>query len=92
LVILTQVENEGRFFKKCLSIHEILETDPQTSEILTQEIFSQLNSDEGFAFDLKKSLVLEKTRLRKGWSFEDLTREFNNRLEIVQKEKEEATN
>ena len=92
LVILTQVENEGRFFKKCLSIHEILETDPQTSEILTQEIFSQLNSDEGFAFDLKKSLVLEKTRLRKGWSFEDLTREFNNRLEIVQKEKKEESN
>ncbi|WNY28552.1 hypothetical protein MmiEs2_07450 [Methanimicrococcus stummii] len=80
LVVLAQTEDEGRFSKKCLSIYEILETDPQTSEILTQEIFNRNQSD---AVNLKKSAVLDKTRIRRGWTFEKLENEFNERVGIL---------
>lgn len=82
LVILAQTEEEGRFSKKCLSVYEILETDPQTSEILTQEIFNRNRPDDKMY--LEKSAVLERTRTRKGWTFEKLEDEFNRRVSILQ--------
>ncbi|MDV0445554.1 hypothetical protein MmiAt1_11380 [Methanimicrococcus sp. At1] len=88
LVILAQTEDEGRFSKKCLSIYEILETDPQTSEILTQEIFSRNeneNENENEKMNLEKSSVLEKTRIRKGWTDEKLKNEFERRVSEIQK-------
>ena len=109
LVLLAQIENEeGCLVKKCLSIHEILETDPHTSEVLTQEIFNysetqtekrgQMISDAFAAeniqnkFETKniqnifgtenifKSFVLEKIRIRKGWTKEKLADEFIQRV------------
>ncbi|MBZ3934907.1 type II/IV secretion system ATPase subunit [Methanimicrococcus blatticola] len=82
LVILAQTEDEGRFSKKCLSIYEILETDPQTSEILTQEIFNLNRPNE--KINLEKSAVLEKTGIRRGWTFEKLKDEFNRRVSELQ--------
>lgn len=89
LVILAQTEDDGCFSKKCLSIYEILETDPQTSEILTQEIFNRNQSNDfgqikSIEMNLEKSAVLEKTRIRKGWSFEKLVSEFNRRISEIQ--------
>lgn len=81
LVILAQTEDEGRFSKKCLSVYEILETDPQTSEILTQEIFNRNRPDE--EIHSEKSAVLEKTRIRKGWTSEKLKNEFNRRVSML---------
>ena len=89
LVILTQIETDGRFYKKCLSIHEILETDPMTSEILTREIFNSADDTPHIdceMFDLKKSSVLEKTRIRKGWTFEMLETEFEKRRRLIHNE------
>ena len=85
LVILAQVENKaGILVKKCLSIHEILETDPQTSEVLTQEIFNEniSNSDllNGSISNISKSFVLERIRIRKGWSKEKLNEEFHRKV------------
>ena len=91
LVLLAQIENEeGRLVKKCLSIHEILETDPHTSEVLTQEIFNhsetqsenrrQNISDMSDAENILKSSVLEKIRIRKGWTKEKLADEFRQRV------------
>jgi len=96
LVLLAQVENEeGRLVKKCLSVHEILETDPHTSEVLTQEIFgrpetqsksrSQFFSDASGAENISKSSVLEKIRIRKGWTKEKLEDEFNQRVLSLKK-------
>ncbi|MDR2943523.1 MAG: type II/IV secretion system ATPase subunit [Methanosarcinales archaeon] len=82
LVILAQTEEEGHFSKKCLSVHEILETDPQTSEILTLEIFNRNRPAEKLY--LEKSAVLEKTRIRKGWTLEKLKEEFSRRVSILQ--------
>ncbi len=81
-VILAQTEDQGRFSKKCLSVFEILETDPQTSEILTQEIFNRNRPNEKIYF--RKSAVLEKTRIRKGWTIEKLEEEFNRRISELQ--------
>ncbi|MDL2260936.1 type II/IV secretion system ATPase subunit [Methanimicrococcus sp. OttesenSCG-928-J09] len=78
LVILAQTENEGRFSKKCLAVYEILETDPQTSEILTIEIFNHLMPDS--KPDLEKSAVLKKAGIRKGWTAEKLKEEFERRI------------
>lgn len=86
LVILAQTEEEGRFSRKCLSVHEILETDPQTSEILTAEIFFLNNTAD--AFDFSKSAVLEKVRIRKGWTQEKLEEEWNRRLRQILSEAE----
>ncbi|WNY23150.1 hypothetical protein MmiHf6_04540 [Methanimicrococcus hongohii] len=83
LVILAQTEDEGRFSKKCTAVYEILETDPHTSEILTLEIFNQTRPNEKLS--LEKSSVLEKTRIRKGWTFEKLEGEFNRRVSILKK-------
>jgi flagellar protein FlaI len=81
LVILAQTEDDGFFEKKCMAVYEILETDPQTSEILTQEIFNLNLPNEKIS--LEKSSVLEKTRIRKGWTFEKLEEEFNRRVLIL---------
>ncbi|MDR0768146.1 MAG: type II/IV secretion system ATPase subunit [Methanosarcinales archaeon] len=91
LAVLTQTEDEGRFSKKCTAVYEILETDSRTSEILTQEIFNRNLPNEKVS--LEKSSVLEKTRIRKGWTFEKLEEEFNRRVLIlkgVEKDEEES--
>jgi len=90
LVLLAQIENEeGHLVKKCMSIHEILETDPQTSEVLTQEIFNHLETRSkgqetvqiSLAADtISKSAALEKIRIRKDWTKERLTAEFDKRV------------
>lgn len=82
LVILAQIGEGNRYYKKCLSVHEILETDPQTSEILTREIFG--GSDP--KADIARSDVLENIRKKRGWTKEKLAEEFNRRVRLFETE------
>ena len=88
LVVLDQAEEKGHFYKKCLSIHEILETDPQTSEILTQEIFSKQRA--GSIDLLSSSIVLKRIRERKGWGKDALEKEYEMRIRLLMNEQKEA--
>ena len=87
LVVLAQTEEDGHFVKKCLSVHEIIETDPQTSEILTQEIFSK---QRAVSLDLfSNSVVFKRICERKGWEKEDLKREYERRIDLLNEQKNE---
>ncbi|MDV0447138.1 hypothetical protein MsAg5_10130 [Methanosarcinaceae archaeon Ag5] len=81
LIILSQIKTDTGSVRKCLYVYEILETDPQTSEILTQEIFNAYRSD---AFDLEKSSVLKRIQERRGWTTQQLTEEFDQRVRSLQ--------
>ncbi|MCL2141382.1 MAG: type II/IV secretion system ATPase subunit [Methanimicrococcus sp.] len=91
LVVLAQTEENGHFYKKCLSVHEIIETDPQTSEILTQDIF---NKQRAQSIDLfSNSVVLKRIQERKGWAKDELRREFEKRIRfLINEQKGEKEN
>ncbi|WNY27010.1 type II/IV secretion system ATPase subunit [Methanolapillus ohkumae] len=87
LVILSQVRMKNTAVRKCIFVYEILETDPHTSEVLTQEIFNFYSPAE---MDLEKSAVLNRVRERRGWTAQALEKDFRRRVFELQKSAENS--
>jgi flagellar protein FlaI len=79
--ITTQVK--GKRVRRVKQIIEIIDIDPITKEILTNEVFRWDPIEDNFIYT-GKSYVLECIRDRFEMSKEDITREIRNRAEILE--------
>ena len=64
-------------------IIEIIDIDPSTKEILTNEVFRWDPVEDKFIYS-GKSYVLERIRAEKDMSREQMTQELRNRMNIIE--------
>ncbi len=81
LHIITRVNNKRA--RRCKQIIEIIDIDPATKEILTNEAFHWDPVADSFVYS-GKSYVLERIRADKDLSREEITNELKNRMEVVE--------
>jgi flagellar protein FlaI len=79
--ITTRVK--GRGVRRCKQIVEIIDIDPTSKEVLTNEVFRWDPKEDKFIYT-GKSYVLEKIRTNWEMSKEDITKEIHNRAEILE--------
>jgi len=80
LHVITRVKNKRA--RRCKQIIEIIDIDPTTKEILTNEVFRWDPVEDKFIYS-GKSYVLERIRAEKEISRENMTNEIKNRRKIV---------
>jgi len=78
--ITTRVK--GKRVRRCKQIIEIIDIDPTTKEILTNEVFRWDPVEDRFIYT-GKSYVLEGIRARWDLSKEEITKEIRNRADIL---------
>ena len=81
LHVITRVKNMRA--RRCKQIIEIIDIDPTTKEILTNEVFRWDPVEDRFYYS-GKSYVLERVRAEKDLNREEMTQEINNRRKIVE--------
>ena len=81
LHVITRVKNMRA--RRCKQIIEIIDIDPTTKEILTNEVFRWEPVEDRFIFS-GKSYVLERIRAEKDMSRERMTNEIKNRIKIIE--------
>ena len=81
LHIITKVKNTRA--RRCKQIVEIIDIDPTTKEILTNEVFRWDPVEDKFIYS-GKSYVLEKIRAEKDLSRENMTQELKKRQTIIE--------
>ena len=81
----TQVK--GQRVRRCKQIIEIIDIDPTTKEILTNEVFHWDPTDDKFIYT-GKSFVLERIRAHWDMTKEKITEEIRQRAEILEWMKE----
>ncbi len=79
--VISRVNNKRA--RRCKQIIEIVDIDPTTKEILTNEVFRWDPVEDTFLFT-GKSYVLEKIRTKKGLSREDIIKELHNRSDVLE--------
>ena len=79
--ITTRVK--GKRVRRCKQIIEIIDIDPTTKEILTNEVFHWDPIDDNFVYT-GKSYILEGIRARWDMSKEEITKEVRQRAEILE--------
>src|SRR4030043_645538 len=79
--ITTRVK--GKRVRRCKQIIEIIDIDPTTKEILTNEVFRWDPIEDKFVYS-GKSYILERIRAEKDISREMMTNELKNRTEIIE--------
>ncbi|MBN2599447.1 MAG: type II/IV secretion system ATPase subunit [Candidatus Thermoplasmatota archaeon] len=83
VTIQIQVEVGDKRVRRCKQIVEIVDIDPMTKEILTNEVFRWDPVQDQFFFS-GKSYVMERIRTQHGYSKEDMLAELNQRVEILE--------
>jgi type IV secretory pathway ATPase VirB11/archaellum biosynthesis ATPase len=78
--VITRVKNVRA--RRCRQIIEIIDIDPTTKEILTNEVFRWDPVEDKFVYS-GKSYVLERIRAEKDMTREQMTLELKNRMHIV---------
>jgi len=78
-----QVVVENNRVRRVLGVTEILEVDPKTNELLTNETFRWEPTSDTFTY-LGRSFVLEHISERTGRSIEDLQFELNRKAQYLQ--------
>jgi type IV secretory pathway ATPase VirB11/archaellum biosynthesis ATPase len=81
LHVITRVKNMRA--RRCKQIIEIIDIDPTTKEILTNEVFRWDPVGDSFIYS-GKSYVLERVRSEKDMSREEMTSELRNRTKIIE--------
>jgi flagellar protein FlaI len=79
--VISRVGNKR--LRKCKQIIEIIDIDPSTKEILTNEVFRWDPIEDKFIYS-GKSYVLERIRTKKGLTREEIIREIRNRAELLE--------
>jgi len=78
--VITRVKNKRA--RRCKQIIEIIDIDPTTKEILTNEVFRWEPIEDTFIYS-GKSYVLESIRAEKDLSREQMTAEISNRAKLL---------
>jgi flagellar protein FlaI len=81
LHVITRVKNIRA--RRCKQIIEIIDIDPTTKEILTNEVFRWDPVEDKFVYS-GKSYILERIRAEKDMTREEMTTEIKNRRSIVE--------
>ncbi len=81
LHVTTKVKNKRA--RRCKQIIEIIDIDPTTKEILTNEVFRWDPVEDNFVYS-GKSYVLERVRAEKDMSREEITSEIKSRKKLVE--------
>ena len=81
LHVITRVKNKRA--RRCKQIIEIIDIDPTTKEILTNEVFRWDPVEDRFVYS-GKSYILERVRAEKDLNREAMTIEIKNRKSIVE--------
>jgi archaeal flagellar protein FlaI len=81
LHVITRVKNKRA--RRCKKIIEIIDIDPSTKEILTNEVFRWDPVEDKFEYS-GKSYVLERIRAEKDMNREKMTHEIKNRTALVE--------
>ncbi len=79
--ITTRVK--GKRVRRCKQIVEIIDIDPTTKEILTNEVFRWDPVEDKFIFS-GKSYILERIRAEKDLTREEMTEEIKNRKLVIE--------
>ena len=79
--VITSVKNMRA--RRCKQIIEIIDIDPTTKEILTNEVFHWDPVEDKFIYS-GKSYILERIRTEKDLSREDMETEISNRKKIIE--------
>jgi len=81
LNVITRVNNKRA--RRCKQVIEIIDIDPNTKEILTNEVFRWDPVEDKFVYS-GKSYVLERIRAEKDYSRDAMTKEIKDRMKIVE--------
>jgi flagellar protein FlaI len=81
LHVITRVKNIRA--RRCKQIIEIIDIDPTTKEILTNEVFRWDPVEDKFIYS-GKSYILERVRAEKDITREEMTLEIKNRKKIIE--------
>ncbi|KYK23289.1 hypothetical protein AYK21_02785 [Thermoplasmatales archaeon SG8-52-2] len=81
LHVITRVKNMRA--RRCKQIIEIIDIDPTTKEILTNEVFRWDPVEDKFVYS-GKSYMLERVRGEKDLTREEMTQEINRRRKIIE--------
>ena len=76
------VKVRGKRVRRCKQIVEIIGIDPNTKEVLTNEVFRWIPERDQFDYS-GKSYILERIRGSTGMSREDMDKELRIRTEII---------
>ncbi len=68
--------------RRCKQIVEIIDIDPTTKEILTNEVFRWNSADDTFIYG-GKSYILERIRKQYAWSNEQMMQEIKRRVIVL---------
>jgi len=79
--IISRVKNKRA--RRIRQIIEIIDIDPTTKEILTNEVFRWDPVEDKFAYS-GKSYILERIRAEKDMSRENMTNEIKNRATLLE--------
>ncbi len=83
VALQTIVRVKNKRGRRCTQIIEIIDIDPVTKEILTNEVFRWDPVQDKFIYS-GKSYVLERIRVERNLSREEITRELRNRTRILE--------
>ena len=81
LHVITRVKNNRA--RRCKQIIEIIDIDPTTKEILTNEVFRWDPVEDKFIYT-GKSYILERIRAEKDMTRDEMTNEIKNRKNIIE--------
>jgi flagellar protein FlaI len=81
LHVITRVKNKRA--RRCKQVIEIIDIDPTTKEILTNEVFRWDPVEDKFVYS-GKSYVLERIRGEKDMSREQMTEELKRRSRVIE--------
>ena len=81
LNVITRVNNKRA--RRCKQVIEIIDIDPNTKEILTNEVFRWDPVEDKFVYS-GKSYVLERIRAEKDYSRDSMTKEIKDRMKIIE--------
>ena len=83
VLLQTNTKREDKNVRRCKQIVEIVDIDPQTSEVLTNEVFYWDPVEDNFIYS-GKSYILERIRLMSDMSKTDMKQEMERRVEILE--------
>jgi len=79
--IISRIKNKRA--RRCKQIIEIIDIDPTTKEILTNEVFRWDPVNDTFSYN-GKSYILERIRAKKDISREEMSQELKRRAELLE--------
>jgi len=83
VLLQTNTKREDKNVRRCKQIVEIVDVDPQTNEILTNEVFHWDPVEDKFIYS-GKSYILERIRLKSDMSKTEMRQETERRVEILE--------